>query len=227
MSSKKLKISFVINIIIFMLTLIASIIMFAGIEFMKGNSGVLVSTKLEMFKFFTVDSNIFMGIMALMLAIDEYKLLSGKIEEIPKYKYALKLMSTTGVALTFFTVFLYLGPISEYGIYSLLLNSNLFYHLFIPVLSMLVFTIFEGSDKLSLKYSVLGIIPSVLYTVFYLINVLIHMENGKVSPLYDWYYFVQNGVWTTVIVLPFMLCMTYLLSFILLKLNQISVSKNY
>ena len=213
--SKKNKVSLIINIIIFILTLIASIIMFTGFKFMHGVEPVLESTKLGMLRFFTVESNIFMGIVALLFAIKEIKKL-----ELTKIDYILKLMSTSAVALTFTVVFIYLGPISKGGIVSLLQNSNLFFHLIIPVLSIINFMFFEKTDKLkSFKNSFYGIVPAILYSIYYITNILIHMENGKVSTIYDWYWFVQNGVWTAVIVVPIIFALTYIISLLLWKIN--------
>ena len=129
-------------------------------------------------------------------------------------------MATVSVGLTFFTVFGYLGPIAEGGIFSLLKNSNLFLHLIIPVLSMVNFSIFEKTNKLKFKYSFLGVIPTMVYSIFYLTNVLAHIENGKVSPIYDWYWFVQGGVWTAVIVVPVIFILTYLISLIICRCNK-------
>ena len=60
----------------------------------------------------------------------------------------------------------------------------------------------------------------ILYAVFYLINIVIHMENGKVSPKYDWYWFVQNGVWTASLVIPLVAVITYVISLVLWKVNK-------
>ena len=122
-------------------------------------------------------------------------------------------MATTGVGLTFFVVFMYLGPIAKGGIPSMIMNSNLFFHLLIPVISMLNFMIFEKTNKLKFIHSSFGVIPMIVYGIYYLGNVLIHVENGKVSPKYDWYWFVQNGIWTAVIVVPMILIFTYGISF--------------
>ena len=218
---KNIKISFVLNIIIFILTLIASIIMFTGFKFMNGYDIVLESSKVGMFKFFTVDSNMFMGLIALIFAYYEYKLLKNEINEIPKSLYLIKFISTAAVSLTFFVVFVYLGPTSKGGIASMLMNSNLFYHLIIPVLSIITFLFFERTNKLSFKNSFYGLIPAVVYSFFYIINILIHMNNGYVSVQYDWYWFVQNGVWTSFIVGPLILLVDYFLCFILWKFNKV------
>lgn len=214
------KISMIINIVISLFSIVASCIMFTGFKFMNGYEPVLESAKIGMLRFFTVESNIFMGIVALIFAINEIKLLKGKIKDISTKIYILKLMSTTAVGLTFFVVFAYLGPISKGGIPSMLMNSNLFFHLVIPVLSMINFIFFEKTDKLKLRYVISGIIPTFLYEIYYLGNVLIHMEEGKVSPTYDWYWFVQNGVWTAVIVAPMILVISYIISLILWKFNK-------
>ena len=216
---KNIKISLTINIIITILTIIASIIMFTGFRFMSGNDVVLESTKIGMFKFFTVDSNIFMGIAALIFSILEIKLLKGNIDKIPKSAYIMKYMATSSVTLTCFIVFVYLGPISNGGVITLLKNSNLFFHLIIPVLSIINYIFFEKTN-LSFKTTIYGIIPTILYGIFYLINILIHMENGSVSTKYDWYWFVQNGVWTSFIVMPIILLISYIISIILWKCNK-------
>ena len=222
MNKNRLKISILLNIIIVVFTIFASIVMFTGFKFMHGAEPVLESTKFGAFRFFTVDSNVFMGIASFAFMIEEIKLLKGINKSINKKMYILKLMATTAVTITFLTVFLYLGPISKDGIPSMIQNSNLFFHLIIPVLSIITFVFFEKTNTISFKNTLFGIIPTLIYELYYLINILIHMENGKVSPLYDWYWFLQNGVWTAIIVAPFMLIVSYLVSIVLWKINKTS-----
>ena len=188
---------------------------------MNGQEVILESTKLGMLRFFTVQSNLFMGIISLLFIIDEIKILRGNKKEISFFKYVLKLMSTSAVGLTFFVVFAYLGPITKYGLVSLLMNSNLFFHLIIPVLSIVTFVFFERTNKLKFKDTLYGIIPTLLYGIYYITNVLIHVENGKVSPKYDWYWFVQGGVWTALIVVPIIFLVSYLISLGLWRVNKL------
>ncbi len=211
----KKKASLSINIIIVILTIFASIIMFTGIKITHGAEPLLETSKIGMFKFYTVDSNIFMGLISLLFVIKE--ILN---KEITKNMYRLKLMATTSVTLTFLVVFAYLGPISKDGIKSMLQNSNLFFHLIIPALSIINLTLFEKTDKLKLKDTIYGIIPTIIYAILYTINILLHSENGKVSPIYDWYWFVQNGIKTAVIVAPLIILITYIISLSLWKLNK-------
>lgn len=211
----KKKESLILNLIIVLLTIFASIIMFTGIKITHGVEPILETTKLGMFKFFTVQSNMFMGIMSLVFFIKEIR-----NKEITKNMYRLKLMSTTAVSLTFIMVFTYLGPISKDGVISLLQNSNIFFHLVIPVLSIITLTLFERTDKLEFKDTLYGLIPTFLYSTMYITNVLIHTENGKVSPKYDFYWLVQNGIQSYIIAGILIPLLTYIISLALWKLNK-------
>jgi hypothetical protein len=218
--NKKIKVSLTLNILIVLMTIAACIIMFTGFKFMHAYPTILQSTKIGMLRFFTVQSNLFAGIVSLIFAIKEIQIIRGKRREISKRMYILKLMSSTAVGLTFFVVFAYLGPLIPYGVPALLMNANLFFHLIIPLVSIINFVCFERTDKLRFRNSFWGILPTALYGVYYLTNVCIHMEDGKVSPVYDWYYFVQKGVWTAAIVVPIMLLITYIISLIIWRLNR-------
>ena len=220
----KLKISMLLNLIIVILTVIGTYCMLNGIEFM-GHEDSLSATKIEMFRFYTVDSNVLMGIVSLLFLTSEIQILRCKKEKVSRLLYILKLIGTVGTSLTFLTVVLYLGPISKNGMLSMFLNANLFFHLITPVLSIITFVFFENTDSLKFKDTFIGASTMVVYAIFYVINVLLHVENGKVSTAYDWYWFVQNGVWTMVIVLPFMLLFTYLISFVLWKINNIFLKR--
>ena len=216
----KIKISLSLNILIFIFVFIATIMMFTGFKFMPGYETTLESTKLGMLRFFTVQSNLFMGIIAFLFSVYEIKLLKGKIKDIPIKVYLLKLMATTSVALTFFVVFVYLGPISKGGIPSMLMNSNLFYHFLVPLFSIINYIFLEMTNKIKFKYTFTALIPTVLYGIYYFINIFMHIENGKVSVVYDWYWFLQNGVWTSIIVGPLMLLITYIIALIIWNLNK-------
>ena len=135
-------------------------------------------------------------------------------------------MATVSVGVTFFTVFIYLGQIVEGGVFTLLKNSNLFFHLIIPVFSMINFCIFERTDKIKFKYTVFGTVPVIIYSIFYITNIVIHLENGKVLPIYDWYWFVQGGMWQLFIVPPFMILCTYIVSVGLWKINKKRIKSN-
>ena len=102
----------------------------------------------------------------------------------------------------------------------MLMNSNLFFHLIIPVLSMINFMIIERNNKLTFKETFLGLIPTTLYSVFYTINILVHMKNGVVSTEYDFYWFVQNGWMSFLIVPSVMFTASYFIGLILWRINK-------
>ena len=214
-----IKYSLISNIIIVLMVVIATIMMFTGFSFM-GESVVLSSSKLSMFKYFTVDSNSLMGIISCIFI---YFLVKKKT--IPKWLYSLKLLGTVGVSLTFFTVVFYLAPTTKYGYFSMFLNANLFYHLLVPVLSMITFLFFEKTFCLEFRDVLIGMSSMILYGIFYLTNVFIHMEHGKVSYIYDWYFFAQGGVLGCFIVLAIMLVVTFLISYSLWNGMRKYVSK--
>ena len=219
MNKDVIKVSYFLNIIIVLLVIIASITMFGRIDFMNMPNPVNEEHIIGMFKYFTTDSNILVGLASLLLLIEEKKVLKDNRKSISSSFYIFKFVATVSVTITFLTVFLYLGPGSKGGIISMLTNSNLFFHLIIPVLSIISFVCFERTNKINKKYIKYGLIPVILYAIFYLANVLTHVENFKVSIKYDWYYFLQYGFWLIFVVVPLMFLLTYFVSLTLYKLN--------
>lgn len=216
---KKIKLDIVLNLLIFGLVVMSTVFMLTGFYFM-GEERQLSAERIEAFKFFTVDSNVIMGVMALVFARYEILLIRKKINIIPNIIYGLKLATTVSVVLTFLVTAFFLAPIVEDGYFSLFKNSNLFFHLIIPILSFLSFICFEKNEKLEFKYTFVGIIPMILYAIFYTINILMHLENGKVSVKYDWYWFLQGNINAIVFVIPIMFVVTYCISFVIWKLNK-------
>ena len=215
----KTKVALILNYLILIFVIIASIIMFTGFKFMYGPEPKLDSSSFGMFRFFTVDSNMLMGITSLILIIKERRLLNNKIKVIPIGYYVLKLVSTVAVSLTFIVVIGYLAPLSSDGIMSMLQNSNLFFHLIIPVLSIITFCFFEN-ENIKFKYVFYGLIPTIFYGIYYIINAFTHIEDGKVSIEYDWYWFLQNGLHMAYFVIPIVLCLTLVISVLLWITNK-------
>jgi hypothetical protein len=207
-------IALALNIAVFALMVASVVIMMLGVQFM-GEDLALTSTKIEALKFFTVDSNILMGLIAALYAVFLVLLLAGKISTLPHWLHVLKLVGTVGVSLTFLTVVLFLAPFVAPTFWSLFLNASLFMHFITPVLSIIVFVFFEDTDDIRFKETFWGMVPMSIYAVFYSVNALAHIENGKVPYQYDWYAFVQGGVWQMAIALPMMLALTYLISWLL------------
>ncbi len=213
---KKIKISLIINIIITILVILASIFMFTGIKFMPGNTLLEVS-KISMLKFYTVDSNILIGISSLIFIIYEFKLLKQKIKEIPNKIYIFKFISTSAITLTFLVTAIFLSP--QYGFYAMYNNNNLFFHLIIPLLSIITYIRYEHHlNKYS--YALYGIIPMFIYSIYYSSRVLIHLNDGGLTFKYDFYGFLQGNLNNIYIVIPVIYLTAYLISLFLIFFNK-------
>lgn len=216
---KNIKISFILNITIFVLSLLGIIIMVTNFKFMPGKD-LLNTTGFENLKFFTVDSNIIIGLISLLFSYYDYLVIKNKKEYIPAYVYILKLIGTVGVTITFLVTALYLAPFIPNGYYALYRNANLFFHLIIPLLSLISFIFFEKTDKIKFKHVILCLIPIILYGIFYASNILLHLDNGNINKDYDFYMFANGGVGSIVIVFIVMQMFSYLTSLLIWYLNK-------
>ena len=219
---KKIKISLIINILIVILVILGTIFMFTGFKFMPSKD-LLVATNLEVFKFYTVDSNILLGIMSLIMIIYEIKYLNKKIDKMPEYVYLLKLIGVSGIALTFLVTLVFLTP--RYGFYSMYNNTNLIFHLIVPILSFISYIFFEKHQN-KYKYAFLGIIPMFLYAIYYLIQILIHLDNGGLTYKYDFYGFLQGKLQNIFIAFPVIFLVEYLLSLLIIFGNKKIANSN-
>ena len=214
--SKNKKISYILNSIVIVLVLLGIIFMLTGFKFM-GDDKLLVSSKgYENFKFFTVDSNVLMGLSALLF------LIYYKKGEVPKWVKLLKFAGTVSVALTFVTVVFYLAPFSGYDFLAFFINNNLFFHLIVPILSIVTFICFDGLYNVKNKELLYGLVPMVLYSIYYMALSFTHIKNGVVEEGYDWYGFLGKdvSVISGIVVVLVMLGSTYLLGYLLNLANK-------
>lgn len=218
--NKKMIISFIINILLSIMTVNAIIMSIIGFKFMYGYEPYPELIGVPIFSYYTVQSNVFMGIVSFVFAIREYQILRGIKKEIPLAHYIFKMVATVAVSLTFFVVFAIFGFMSKGGHIPLLRNSYLFFHLIIPVMSILNYVIFEKTNIIKFKYIFYGLLPTFLYEIYYTINILMNMKNGTVSLRNDWYPFAQNDLLRTILVAPMMLGITFCLSLVIWKLNK-------
>ena len=171
-----------------------------------------------MFKFFTVQSNVLAGVVAIVYII--YLITQNKTKkQMPLFVYILKFIVTIDLIITFLVVALFLGFIVEEGYFSLYTNANLFFHFLIPVLNFISFIAFENKRPLKIWHTFIGILHVVLYSIFYLTVVFLHLENGAVDIKYDWYAFTQRGPLGAFICAVVILGFSYLLSFALYKFS--------
>ena len=207
----KLKISLILNSLIVVFTAFATTSMILGVNLFSRSDAVraFTASNLSAFKYYTVDSNVLGGLVALAYICFEVALSKGKITRIPKILHLLRLAAATGLTLTMLVTAFFLIPQFGEHWYILYIDNNFFFHLTVPLLSIITFIFFEPDTKLSLKDSVFGIITMATYAVFYTINVFVHLGNGHPLKDYDWYGFLGGKITNAVIAIPAMLLITW------------------
>ncbi|MBP3857515.1 MAG: hypothetical protein IK990_18090 [Ruminiclostridium sp.] len=181
-------ISAVLNIIAFILTCVGIYIMLKGIDADEH----LAADGIGSIKYFTVQSNLLYGFYAGVFAVFEF--IYGSADAVPQVLYLLKYVFTVGTTLTMMTVLCYLAPVVEKSYPPLFKGANLYFHLLVPLLGLAAFCFFEKSAVISVPQVFLGLIPFMLYGIYYAVNALSHAENGQVSIKYDWYAFLAKGI---------------------------------
>ena len=171
---------FILNLIIVIFAVIGIILMLTS----EAEEGALQSSGLENFKFYTVLTNVFCGIVALVYLVALCaKKAAAKLA-------ALKLAAVCGVAITFAVVAFMFGPL--YGFLQFYKRGNLFFHLLLPVTAMIEFIIVKRR-KIPFKYTVFAAIPTLLYAIGYLLNILINGVGGPWPDTNDFYGFLNWG----------------------------------
>ena len=170
----------ILNIVIVIFTVIGIILMLTS----KAEEGALQSSGLENFKFYTVLTNVFCGIVALIYLVSIFA--KKGIEKMA----ALKLAAVCGVAITFAVVAFMFGPL--YGFLQFYKRGNLYFHLLLPVTAMVEF-ILVRRKKIPFRYTVIAAVPTLLYAIGYLLNILINGIGGPWPDTNDFYGFLNWG----------------------------------
>ena len=125
---------------------------------------------------FTILSNIFLGIIALIASIISIKHYCSSTK-LPRALVIWYLVATTSAMLTCLTVVFYLTPVralSGKGVFDMLIGPMFFLHFLDPIISAIAFIFLLDSDyKLTLRDRILATIPPVVYGVIYFIGVAI------------------------------------------------------
>lgn len=205
------KASVIINSIIFVLVLIVTTFMISGVNFMSRSDEVRAFTaaNLGALKYFTADSNILAGIVALIYVITETrkKELSQKAS---LFVHCLKLAATAGVTLTMLVTLFFLIPQFGDDWLILYMDNNLFFHLIVPILCIVAYIFFEpGAKVITFKQTLFGTTPMLVYAVFYTINIIVHLGNGMPLKEYDWYGFLGDKITNAFFAIPVMLIVTW------------------
>ena len=177
----------------------------------------LTSIGLLSLRYFTVLSNLLLGLASLIYAICLIRVMRGSAQQTPLWAHRLKFAATTAVTVTLMTVLLFLGPMLGYG--AMFAGVNFWYHLVLPVLGIVGFVLFELGKPISLKETLLGVLPTFIYGIFYCGNILINgLGEGRATN--DWYGFAMWGIEYMPVVLAVMLLATWLFAIALRALNR-------
>ena len=170
----------ILNLIIVIFTVIGIILMLTS----EAEEGALQSSGIENFKFYTVLTNVFCGIVASVFLV--FKILKKDTEKIR----VLKLAAVVGVAITFAVVAFMFGPL--YGFLQFYKRGNLYFHLLLPVTAMIEFIVVRRK-KMPFGYAVFAAVPTLLYAIGYLLNILINGIGGSWPDTNDFYGFLNWG----------------------------------
>lgn len=188
-----------------LLTVLGAVIMVTNRK-----DGVLVAYGWENLKFFTVDSNLLLGLAYLLELGSLAAQRMGRLRRPPLWIARLLYVATVAVALTFTVVVAFFGPAIGYG--ELFRGANLFFHLVIPVLAMAFFCIFHRDRYISWPETGAALIPSVLYGLYYTGCLLV---SGVHFPETDWYGFAAGGVVGAIISATSIFLITWVLALLL------------
>lgn len=164
------------------------------------------------FIYYTIDSNIFVLIASVLYLITR--------KNVPKAVQLVKYSSALSVLITFLIVVFVLYPMSNFDFEFLFLKDSAFLlHVVCPVMATVLFLFFEKS---SLDNSFKNNLRSLYFTIVYAI-VLISLNILKVvSGPYPFLKVYEQPVFMTVLWLAGILAFAFILSRILMKLNEIT-----
>jgi len=139
---------------------------------------------LKQFRYFTVLSNTFCAIAALLMAISQ---IGGSVS---RPVFLLKYLGTVSVTLTFLTVLLFLAPFQG-GFVKWFAGDFFYVHLVGPLLAIASFCFLE-KQPMDLGTAMLGLVPMLLYGAVYVYKVMLAPEDQRWE---DFYGFNKNGMW--------------------------------
>ncbi|MBQ3369724.1 MAG: hypothetical protein IJG48_01750 [Mogibacterium sp.] len=184
--------------------------------------GTLALNGFGSLKYFTVQSNLLVGFVAIAWLICTGKgakagagSAKGSDSVIARIEL-LKYISAAAVGLTFTTVIGFLGPI--YGYPAMFEGANLFLHLIGPIGAMLEI-IFLSEASFTRKENRLVMIPSLLYGLGYLANNLVN-GFGEWPDTNDWYFFFHWGYPVGMLIYAILVTVTWLLGFMMRNLQR-------
>ena len=194
------KISFALDILISIMFLYAWLKMI----FAWGDNGTISASGLRNLKYFTILSNLLMGAASALTVVYTIRKLKHNTD-IPAWITKLRLAGATAVTLTFLVVLLFLWPVLKIpGLYS---GATLWLHLLVPLMAIASFVL-GARVPISLKESIVSVIPMLIYGAWYIGNNLIN-GTGEWPDTNDWYGFLTWGWKDGVLIFAVLIIMTW------------------
>ena len=131
----------------------------------------------SVFFFFTVQSNIFIMLMALIFLINEVVVLITNKSFINQTLLHIKYVATVAITVTFLVFFTMLAPLM--GVDYLLSFKNFSLHAIVPILAIVDFFLFDKDIKLTYKSSLLATISPICYVIFVYIGAIFKLEYSE------------------------------------------------
>ena len=204
--SSRQVISIIMNCLIIAFVVIGTVVMLSPRVTSEG--AVLASRGWKNLRYFTVLSNEFCGIVSIMWIVQSIR---GKT-----FSALLKLTAVAAVGLTFVIVAFFLAPMNPH--LNLYQGGNLWFHLIVPVTAMIEFLILD-TNKLPVKKTLIAALPSLIYGLGYLINILINGK-GEWPNTNDWYGFLTWGYPVGFLIFGFIFLMNWVIACLMQLFNK-------
>ncbi len=176
----------------------------------------------RMFEYFTIDSNIILALVSLMMIFAEIAMLKGK--KAWKFGQALKLTAVVGTTITAITTIAYLYPKNPTPENLALLYApeyDLELHAIVPVLGIISIIVENQPRMKPWKYAFLGLVEVGIYAA-----VAVPLVNmGFMSDHYGFLKIDSAKPWLIILWLGGFLLAGYLIAFLLLLLHNIGAEK--
>jgi len=171
------------------LCLLVSLIVFYDIIFVLTYMGGTLYFGTEKMRYFTYESNIFMGIVSLLCVPFQIEGLRHKNYHLPRWLVNLLYVAVCTITITFILVITIMLPL--YGPnFALFEDYGFIPHIVTPLLSMITFIFINDDHEIHKNVYILAILPIVVYLIAYITNVYVtnnwadHYHLDKIGPLW-------------------------------------------
>jgi len=147
-----------------------------------GLEGNMTGKDWTVFRYYTMDSNIFAAVTAAIMLIS--RIVKGQPQS---FATNMKFYGTCTVTVTLLTVVAFLGPTIGYK--KMFEGDNLYLHLIGPLLAIISFCYLDKGPKMRFVHVGKSLVPTIIYAAVYALEVLV-LKNWK-----DFYGFNRKGQW--------------------------------